>query len=125
MTILKWIVVFAVAFMAAWILIFTFNQEEFSESVPVIILGYRTPAIPIYTFVAGSFGIGLLIGVLAAAYYYLVGQSNVRRKKKEMKQLEDELIYVKSELDLYKSRDEAKGKKDESQPDSSEDNSQV
>ncbi|MFP4015021.1 MAG: lipopolysaccharide assembly protein LapA domain-containing protein [Chitinispirillaceae bacterium] len=125
MKILKWIVVFAVAFMAAWVLIFTFNQKEFSESVPVIILGYRTTAIPIYAFVAGSFGIGLLIGILAAAYYYLIGQSNVRKKKKEMKQLEDELIYVKSELDLYKSRDEARGKQDESQSDSSEDNSQV
>ncbi|MFP4164992.1 MAG: LapA family protein [Chitinispirillaceae bacterium] len=122
MGIVKWVAVFAVAFMAAWIMIFTFNQEPFSTRVPVIILGYRTPSIPIYAYVAGAFGIGLLIGVLAAAYYYLVGQSSIRKKKKEIKGLEDELIYVKSELDLYKkSRDESEGDEDgEARQDESE-----
>ncbi len=125
MRILKWVVVFAFAFVVAWILIFTFIQEPFAKAVPVIILGYRTVPIPIYAYVAGAFGIGLLIGFLAAAYYYLLGQAGIRKRKREIKQLEDELVSVKSQLDLYKSaRYGNSEKKQEPPPAAGEENPQ-
>jgi len=102
MKILKWCFVFAIAFAAAWILIFTFTQAEFSASAPVKIFGYTTTPFPIYVFVASAFGIGLLIGFIAAAYYYVAGQAGIRGKKKEIKKLTESLSTVESELDRYR-----------------------
>ena len=57
MKIFKWFVVFIVAFLFAWILIFTFTQEQFKQVASARILAYWTPPIPIYFYVAGAFGI--------------------------------------------------------------------
>ena len=102
MKILKWCFVFAIAFAAAWILIFTFTQTEFSASAPIKIFGYTTAPFPMYIFVAAALGIGLLIGFIAAAYYYVAGLTGIRGKKKEIKKLTESLSNIGSELERYR-----------------------
>ncbi|MDR2727660.1 MAG: LapA family protein, partial [Chitinispirillales bacterium] len=83
--------VFAIAFAAAWIIIFTFTQAQFSASAPVKIFVYTTAPFPIYIFVTAAFGIGLLIGFAAAAYYFVAGQTRIRKMTKTIKTLKKEL----------------------------------
>jgi len=106
MRILKWFIVFAIAFASAWILIFTFTQTQFSESAPIKIFGYSTAEFPIYFFVAAAFGIGLLIGFIAAGYYYVTGLAGIRSKKKEIKKLTESISQIGSELDKYRAASE-------------------
>lgn len=101
MKILKWIVVFVIAFLFAWILIFTFNQPPFREVAPARILSYWTPAIPIYIYVAGAFGIGLLLGLFAAFYYYFTQHKKVHKATKELHVLEERLAEAKRALEQY------------------------
>ena len=78
------------------ILIFTFTQEPFKVIAPVKILWYSTAnQFPLYVFAAATFGIGLLIGFFAAAYYYIAGQAGIRGKKKEIARLETEIAGLK------------------------------
>lgn len=98
MNIFKWMAIFAVAFVIAWVLIFTFTQEPFRQLVPARILAYQTPAIPIYIYVAGAFGIGLLIGLATAFYNYIVLISQVRQKTKKINNLEQDLTIVRDDL---------------------------
>jgi len=106
MKILKWGGVFVIAFAAAWILIFTFTQAQFSTSAPIKIFGYTTAQFPIYVFVASAFGIGLLIGFSAAAYYFIAGQAKIRKMTKKIKALESSLSNVDDELDKYRTATE-------------------
>jgi uncharacterized membrane protein YciS (DUF1049 family) len=99
MKILKWLVVFIVAFLFAWILIFTFTQEQFKQVASARILAYWTPAIPIYFYVAGAFGIGLLLGLFAAFYYYIVLQSKVHHATNELHELEEKLAEARRTLE--------------------------
>ncbi|MBN1576957.1 MAG: LapA family protein [Chitinispirillaceae bacterium] len=99
MKILKWLVVFIVAFFFAWILIFTFTQEQFKQVASARILTYWTPAIPIYFYVAGAFGVGLLLGLFAAFYYYIVLQSKVHRRTKDLRELEEKLAEARRTLE--------------------------
>jgi hypothetical protein len=55
MNLLKWVLIFAFAFVVAWVLIFTFTQPPFAEGVPAKIFAYRTPPIPVYVYVTGAF----------------------------------------------------------------------
>ncbi|KMQ51783.1 hypothetical protein CHISP_1279 [Chitinispirillum alkaliphilum] len=73
------------------------------QPVPARILWYWTPGIPIYIYVTVAFGVGLLLGFAASAYYYLVGQFGLRRKNQLIKELDAELYQVKSELEVLKS----------------------
>ncbi|MBN1307402.1 MAG: DUF1049 domain-containing protein [Chitinispirillaceae bacterium] len=99
MKILKWLVVFVIAFLFAWILIFTFTQEQFKQVAAARILTYWTPAIPIYYYVAGAFGVGLILGLFAAFYYYIVLQSKVHRRTKELRELEEKLADARRMLE--------------------------
>lgn len=99
MRFLKWSVLFVAAFMMAWILIFTFTQEPFKNLVPARILAYQTPPIPVYIYVAGAFGIGLLIGLWVALYYFIVQKRLLGIKNKEASTLEEELIRNRNELE--------------------------
>ncbi|MDR3013633.1 MAG: LapA family protein [Chitinispirillales bacterium] len=89
MKIVKWGTVIAITVVVTCILVFTFIQEPFRETAPVIIFGY-TPGgeFPVYMFVAATFVLGLLIGFFAAAYYYITGRAGIHGKKKEIKRLE-------------------------------------
>jgi uncharacterized membrane protein YciS (DUF1049 family) len=100
MKILKWGLVVAVTFAAAWVLIFTFIQEPFKAAAPVKLLWYVTPqAFPMYVFVAATFAVGLFIGFFAAAYYYIAGQAGIHSKKKEIRRLEDEISEKDAEIE--------------------------
>ena len=48
MRFLKAAVLFGVAFVAAWVIIFTFIQSPFHQTVPAKLLWYQTPPYPIY-----------------------------------------------------------------------------
>ena len=99
MSIFKWLALFAVAFVMAWVLIFTFTQEPFRELVPARVLAYQTPAIPIYIYVAGAFAIGLLIGLATAFYNYIVLSTKVHQKTKKINNLEQDLTVTREDLE--------------------------
>ncbi|MBN1758347.1 MAG: LapA family protein [Chitinispirillaceae bacterium] len=99
MKIFKWIISFSIAFLVAWILIFTFIQEPFKVPVKARLLAYWTPAIPIYAYVAGAFGIGLLLGLFAAFYYYIVLQHKVHQRTRELHELEAKLAAAQRSLE--------------------------
>jgi uncharacterized membrane protein YciS (DUF1049 family) len=101
MKLLKGLLIFVVAFLFACILIFTFTQEPFKQLVPAKIFTWRTPSIPIYTYVAGAFGIGLIIGLITTLYYYIVQQSKVHQKTKALRDVEEQLASARRELDQY------------------------
>lgn len=98
MRVVKWLVVFGVAFLAAWILIFTFTQPQFKVTASARILTYYTPQIPIYLYVAGAFGLGLLIGLAVAFYYYVSSQGQIRKCKKQIRVLEEDVKKTAAEL---------------------------
>lgn len=99
MKILKWLLLFTIAFICAWILIFTFTQEQFKELASARILTYWTPPIPIYLYVAGAFGTGLLLGLFAAFYYYIVLQRKVHQSTKELHAVEEKLAEARRTLE--------------------------
>lgn len=95
MKLLKWILLFVVAFLVAWILIFTFTQPPFAQGVPAKIFTYRTPSIPVYIYVAGAFMTGLLLGCSLALYNYITGGLKVRKLSKKLRSAESELAILK------------------------------
>jgi hypothetical protein len=96
MKLLQWILIFVIAFMVAWILIFTFTQPPFAQGVPAKIFTYRTPAIPVYIYVAGAFVTGFLLGGSLALYNYIAGGLKVRRLSKKLRSAESELAILKA-----------------------------
>lgn len=88
MKFVKWAAVFVVAFIVAWILIFTFIQEPFKQTAAARILKWWTPAIPIYLYVVGAFVGGLMVGLGVAVFNYVTLQAKVHHYKKEYKTLE-------------------------------------
>jgi hypothetical protein len=103
MKVLKWLVIFIIAFLFAWILIFTFMQEPFKVAASAKILAYTTPEIPIYFYVAGAFAIGLLVGLFTAFYYYIVLQKKVHQSIRELKELEEKLVDTRRALEQSES----------------------
>ncbi|HEX3020646.1 MAG TPA: lipopolysaccharide assembly protein LapA domain-containing protein [Chitinispirillaceae bacterium] len=101
MRFLKWSILFVAAFMVAWILIFTFTQEPFKILVPARVLAYQTPPMPVYIYVAGAFGAGLLIGLWVALYYFIVQARHLKSKSKEVSSLEEQLVQHKNELERF------------------------
>ena len=99
MKILKWLGIFTIAFLIAWILIFTFNQDEFKEVASAKILAYTTPKIPLYFYVVGAFGVGLLLGLFATFYYYIVLQRKVHQATNELSALEEKLAESRRALE--------------------------
>ena len=104
MKLFKWGILFVFAFISAWVMIFTFTQPPFKEKVPAQLLAYQTPAIPIYTYVAGAFAVGLLVGLIIAFYYYILMRSEIHKKSKRLKELEKEIAGANDEI-AYKSEE--------------------
>ena len=86
MQFLKWGLFFVVSFIISSILIFTFSQEPFRQQVPVRIITYNTPMIPIYVYVVGAFTIGLFLGLAVAVYNFLTARKQIGRMKKDLKE---------------------------------------
>jgi len=99
MKVLKWLVIFIVAFLFAWILIFTFIQPQFKVLASAKILTYTTPQIPIYFYVAGAFAIGLILGLFTAFYYYIVLQKKVHQATRELHAVEEKLANAQRTLE--------------------------
>lgn len=81
MRFMKWTLFFAVSFVAAWIIIFTFIQEPFQTLVPAKLLYYTTPPVPIYYYLAGSFVLGLGIGLGVAIYNFISLSMQLRKSR--------------------------------------------
>jgi uncharacterized membrane protein YciS (DUF1049 family) len=91
MRIIKIIILFTIAFLMAWILIFTFMQPPFRALVPAKILAYQTPSIPIYYYVTGAFAAGLFMGLLLAIYYFISLKTELVKRNRKIAGLEAEL----------------------------------
>jgi uncharacterized membrane protein YciS (DUF1049 family) len=111
MKIIKWGFVVVVTIAVTCILLFTFMQEPFRTPVPAIIFWHHTQEFPVYVFVAATFGIGLFIGFLIAAYYYIAGQAGISSKKKEIRRLEDIVTEMTGELAVLRNTAEQARKK--------------
>jgi len=105
MKLVKWISVIAVTVVATCILVFTFTQPVFMNKAQIKIPLCNLPAYPILMYIAATFAIGLLLGFLAAAYYYIVGQAGIHAKKKEIKRLEGVVADTNAELERLRESD--------------------
>jgi hypothetical protein len=99
---LKWGLVFIIAFVFAWVVIFTFGQEPFKVPVPAKLLFWKTPSIPVYYYLMGLFAAGLLIGLCIAIYYRIMLFSKLSNKNKELRAANAEILRLK--MDLEQSR---------------------
>jgi len=99
MKLLKWISVIVVTVAATCILLFTFTQAPFRATARLWIPWCNLPEFSILIYIAATFAIGLLLGFLAAAYYYIVGQAGIHAKKKEIKRLEGVVADTNAELE--------------------------
>ena len=88
MKLLKWIIVFTVAFIAAWIIIFTFIQEPFKVQASAKLLSYTTPPIPIFMYVFFAFVLGVVLGLGAAVFNWATMKQELHRAKKRIRELE-------------------------------------
>ncbi len=98
MKLLKWGFFFLFAFTVSFILLRTFSQDVFKETVPARILGYTTPAIPIYFYIAGSFIIGLVLGLIALVYNFVTSTADTIKKSRRVKELEKEVDFLSDQL---------------------------
>jgi len=105
MKLLKWILVIVITVAATCVLVFTFTQPEFMVAVQIKVPWCNLPKYPILMYVGATFAIGLLLGFLAAAYYYIVGQAGIHAKKKEIKRLEGVVTDTNAELERLRESD--------------------
>lgn len=94
MKVLKWVLLFLIAFTISFILLRTFSQPIFQQKASAWILGYTTPAIALYWYVAGSFIIGFLIGLAAVINNVITSITGSMKKSKRIKELEKELDFL-------------------------------
>jgi uncharacterized integral membrane protein len=99
MRFLKWGLLFAIAFAAAWVVIFTFNQDPFKIEVPAKILLWQTKSVPVYVYISGAFFIGLLIGLCMVMYEKFSFHQKISKKNKELRNLEKDLAIVTTDLE--------------------------
>jgi hypothetical protein len=100
MAVLKWLVLFLCAFCMAFVVVVTFSQAPFKEPVSAVIFTYTTASIPLYWYVIGALGIGLIVGLVVALYYFIVFKQDVYKKNKIIRELEANM--AKMELTLKK-----------------------
>jgi len=108
MKLIKWLIVFAVAFVAAWILIFTFIQPPFKVVAAAQVFKWSGPAIPIYLYVAGAFGIGFGLGIIVALYNYFSLQFKLRHKIKECVKMEEKLSEATMRIEWFEAAETSK-----------------
>jgi hypothetical protein len=90
MAFLKWAIVFIISFAIAFVIIVTFSQPQFRVPVSALLFTYQTKAIPIWAYVGGALGLGLLVGLSVAAYYLVTLKAAIYRKDRQIKTLESE-----------------------------------
>ncbi|MBD3242316.1 MAG: DUF1049 domain-containing protein [Chitinivibrionales bacterium] len=95
MRFLKAAVFFAVSFIVAWVIIFTFIQPPFHQAVPAKLLWYQTDPYPIYYYLVGALVVGLAIGIAVSAYYYITLSSELRKARRKARHAEEELAAMR------------------------------
>ena len=98
MKLIKWILIFILAFIASFILIITFSQPVFKETASARIVGYVTPDIPVYYYIVGAFAFGLLIGMGVAVYNFITGSAESIKKSRRIRELEREVEEGKNQI---------------------------
>jgi len=88
MKLIKWTLIFIIAFIISLIMILTFSQEVFKQTASARIVGYVTPEIPVYYYIAGAFGLGLLVGLGVALYTFISGTAESLKKSRRIRELE-------------------------------------
>ena len=96
MVFVKWIVVFLIAFAVAFVIIVTFSQPAFKVPVSALLFTYQTKPLPIWAYVGGALGLGLVAGLGVAAYYYITLRAVIFRKDRQIKKLETDLRNTQS-----------------------------
>jgi uncharacterized membrane protein YciS (DUF1049 family) len=91
MTFVKWTFIFVVVFSIAFVIIVTFSQTPFRQTASAVIFTYHTKSLPLYLYVAGALGVGLLIGFLTAAYYFITLKAAIFKRERRIKKLEEDL----------------------------------
>jgi uncharacterized membrane protein YciS (DUF1049 family) len=91
MTLIKWTLAFLISFAIAFVIIVTFSQPQFRVPVSALIFTYQTKALPIWAYVGGALGLGLVIGCSIAAYYYVTLRAAIFKRDRRIKKLESEL----------------------------------
>lgn len=84
------------AFCVAFVIIVTFSQAPFKEPVPAMIFSYQTPAISLYWYVIGALGLGLILGIVIAVYYYIVFKITLFKKNKQLRELEEKITELEN-----------------------------
>jgi uncharacterized membrane protein YciS (DUF1049 family) len=88
MVFVKWLLVFLLSFALAFIIIITFSQPEFQVPVSAHIFTYHTKALPVWAYVAGALGLGLVVGLGVAAYNFVTMRTAIFKKDRRIKELE-------------------------------------
>jgi uncharacterized membrane protein YciS (DUF1049 family) len=91
MKLIKWALVFLISFAIAFVIIVTFSQPQFRVPVSALIFTYQTKALPIWAYVGGALGLGLIVGCSIAAYYYVTLRATIFKRDRQIKKLEAEL----------------------------------
>jgi uncharacterized membrane protein YciS (DUF1049 family) len=91
MVFIKWLGIFLVSFAIAFVIIVTFSQPQFRVPVSALLFTYQTKPLPIWAYVGGALGFGLIIGLSVAAYYYITLRASIFKKDRQIKNLESEL----------------------------------
>jgi uncharacterized membrane protein YciS (DUF1049 family) len=85
----KFMVLFLIAFILAWIILATFTQAPFKTPVSAVVLWYQTPALPIFWYVAGAVCLGVIIGMLIMLSPLWGAWTKLRSANKKITQLEN------------------------------------
>ena len=64
-----------------------------------MIFSYHTPAIRLYWYVIGALGLGLVVGIAIAFYYYIVFKVTLFKKNKLLRELEEKIADLESAPD--------------------------
>ena len=114
MKILKWVLFFLIAFIISFILLRTFSQDVFKQEASAIIIGYTSPQIPIYYYVAGSLIVGFCIGLAAVINNFITSTAGSFKKSKKIKELEKEIDLLREQQANMKTPVEAPPQREES-----------
>jgi uncharacterized membrane protein YciS (DUF1049 family) len=90
MVFFKWIIVFIISFAIAFVIIVTFSQPQFRVPMSALLFTYQTKALPIWAYVGGALGLGLLAGLSVATYYFITLRAAIFKKDRQIKKLESE-----------------------------------
>ena len=103
MKLAQWSLFFIISFLISFILIKTFSQDVFHQSVAAKIIWFSPPAIPIYWYIGGAFASGFCIGLMVIIYNFFRHARKTFAKNKKIKELENEIETYKSKYEQIRS----------------------